>query len=280
MWGQIAQGVGALAGGIGGSKGQKSGGMPKFVKKQFKRGYAGLNDAAARAPTEAIAGLNADQNAGFNMIRSNIGLGAGSIQEALDKYRAASGGVGADQINKFMNPYTSSVIDAGVADIERARAREMLSINAQSEAAGAFGGDRDVVARALAGEQYGRQINDLVSGLRFSGWNSAVDSAFRNNAATTAGAGGMLNAVNAQRDAAYGDAAAQIGVGDTIRDYDQSLLDYPLKMAMMQINAAGAGSGASRSTTTGGGVSGAMSGIVGGANTGGQIYDVLKGIFG
>lgn len=281
MWGQVLQGGMALAGAIGGGKGSKSSsGTPKFVKRQLKKGYAGLNEAVARSPTEAIAGLNADQTRGFDMVRGNIGLGAGSIQEALDKFRSASGGVTPEGISKFMNPYTTEVIDASVGDIERARGRAMLGINAEAEAAKAFGGDREAVLKALTAEDFNRNIASTSSGLRFNGWNSAVDSAFRDNASSVGAAGGLLNAVDSQRKAAYGDAAAVTGVGNVIRDYDQSLLDYPLKVAQMQIDAAGTGMGVTPNQRTGGGISGAMAGLAGGAQTGSQVFDVLKGIFG
>lgn len=270
MWGQLA---GAALGAIGGSKSQSSGGTPRYVSKQLKRGYAGLNAAADRPASAAIAPLNADQTRGLDMVRGNVGLGAGTIQEAIDRYRSAGAGVTPDSIERFMNPFVSEVIDPAVSDIERSRDRALLGINAQAEAAGAFGGDREAVAKALAAEDYNRNIASTVGGLRFGGWNSALDAAFRDNAVVQSGATGLIDAVGRQRGNAYQDAAALIGAGDTVRAYDQSLLDYPLKMAQMQIDAGAAGAGASRPQSSGGGVSGAIAGAGGG-------YDLFSQLFG
>lgn len=276
MWGQILQGAGALAGGIGGSKGSSSGGMPKFQKKQFKRGFQGVNAAAERPATEAITPLNQDQNRAFDMVRGNLGLGRADTELAMGAARRAAGGVGAADIAAYYNPYEDQVIGSAMNDLELARSRASLGINSQAEAAGAFGGDRAVVANALSNEDFNRQMASMVSGLRYGGYNTAMDAAFRNHAGLISGAGSLLDGVGALRGDAYKDAAALAGVGETIRGYDQSLLDYPLLMAQAQIDAASAANGGSRSTTSGGGVSGAMSGALGGLD----FAKKIGGVFG
>lgn len=268
MWGQIA---GAALGAIGGGKKKGGGGgTPKFIGRQIKRGF---NDVNAASAAHTIGPQNADQLAAQDMIRSNVGLGAGNIQEAVDMARRAGNGVQPGDISKFYNPYEDQVIGSAVGDLERSRDMNLLNINAQAEAAGAFGGDREAVAKALASEDYNRNIASTVSGLRFSGYNSALDAAFRNNDAALSGSRGLLDATTEMRRAAYGDAAALGASGDAQFGYNQSLLDHDLNMAQLRLGAGTSALGASRpGASTGGGISGAMSGAAGGFDLFGDLF--------
>lgn len=274
-WVQIG---GAAIGAISGSKGSKSsGGTPKFIRKQMKRGFGNLNAATSRPVGEAIAPQNADQLRAMDMVRGNIGLGSADIKSALDMARRAGGGVTSADIKSFFNPYEDAVVGSAVSDLTRSRDMNLLGINAQAEAAKAFGGDREAVAKALASEDYNRRIADTVGNLRYSGYAAATDSAFRNNEVLQRGSANLLDAVGAQRGAAGEDAAALGTVGDTQYAYDQSLLDYPLKMAMMEIEAAQGGGGMQAPTGGGGGgVSGAIAGAMGGLQFGQTIGGLFK----
>jgi hypothetical protein len=267
---------GAIAGAVSGGKGQKTPGTPKFVKRQVRRGFHSLNDAANRPVGEAISPLNADQNRAFDMIRGNVGLGAADTATALSAARRAAGGVNAGDISSFYNPYEDSVVGNTINDLSRARDINLLGINSAAEAAGAFGGDRAVLARALASEDFNRNIAQSVAGLRYNGYNAATDSAFRNNSALVSGAGSLLDAVGTQRGDAYQDAGAVMGVGDQLRAYQQSLLDYPLQMAQLKLNAGTSAMGVQSGTTTGGGVAGAMAGAAGGLNFARDLYSSFK----
>jgi len=271
MWGQL---VGAGLGAIGGAKGGgKSGGTPKFVKRQIKQGYGNLNAATSRSAAEAIAPQNADQLAGMDMVRAGAGTGMGNIGFASDMARRAAGGVTQADIQGFYNPYEDQVIGNAMNDLSRQRGINMMQINSQAEAAKAFGGDRAEVAKSLASDEWTRRMAEMVGGLRFGGYNSAMDAAFRNNGAMLAGAGGLLDAANQERQAVYGDAMMRQGVGDTQYAYDQGLLDHPLKMAQLQVDAGVAGLGAQRPTSSGGGgISGAMGGALGGFDTFGKLF--------
>lgn len=270
MWGQIA---GAALGAVGGAKGGgKSGGTPKFIRKQIKRGFGNLNTATGRSAEESIAGFNTDQNNAFDMVRGAAGLGAGDVQSAIEMAKRGGAGVAGADIASFFNPYEDAVVGSAVADLTRSRDMTLLGINAQSEAAKAFGGDRDVVAKALASEDYNRRIADTVSGLRFGGYQSAMDAAFRDKSNAISGSGALLDASGVARANTYQDAAALGAVGDTIYARDQSLLDHPLNMAQLQVNAGTSALGAQAPTSSGGGgVSGAIAGALGGMDFGKAI---------
>lgn len=269
--------IGAIGGGIAGGKNKKSsGGLPKFVKKQAKKGFTNLNAAAARTPEEAIAPQNADQLAAYQMARENIGLGKEGYADAVAQAAQQNQGISQADIEKFFNPFQQNVIDNSVSTIERARQRNLLGINDQIEKASAFGGSRGEVAKALANETYDNSIAGTVANLNSTGYQSALDAAFRNNDATRANTTGYLAALDAQRRAAGGDAAALSAVGDANRAYEQSLLDYPLEMAKAQINAAGGFAGTNQASSSGGGMAGVLGGMQGGLSLG----QGLMGAFG
>jgi hypothetical protein len=271
MWGQLA---GAAMGAIGGGKSQSSGGTPKFVKKQIKRGFGNLNAAAERAPTDAIAGFNGDQTRAMQMVRDGMGRGASTIADAIAGFKKAAGGVGAGDIAGFMNPYEDAVVASATRDLNYQRDQDLLGITSQAEKANAFGGDRAVVASQLAKDQWGRTIGDTIGNLRYGGYQSAVDSAFRNNETQRAGYGNLLDAALTDRSAYGQDAQALAGIGDVQRAYDQSLLDHPFLMAQAQVNAGTSALGASNPTTSGGGISGALAGMGSGMTVGGDLEKI------
>lgn len=82
-------------------------------------------------------------------------------------------------ISQYMNPYTQQVIETSMADLERQRQMQMGDIGAQASRAGAFGGSREAVARALTNEAFARQGGQLSAGLRQQGFESAQQRALQ-----------------------------------------------------------------------------------------------------
>ena len=72
-----------------------------------------------------------------------------------------------------MNPYQQEVIDYSLADIERARQGQISAEGARATAAGAFGGTRQGVTRALVDEAALRNVGNLSAQLRQQGFTQA-----------------------------------------------------------------------------------------------------------
>lgn len=119
-------------------------------------------------------------------------------------------------LSGYMNPYTSSVVDASLNDINHQA--QIADQQAKSEATmgGAFGGDGASVLRALTGQDYARQAATTSATLRQQGFQGAqgaaqqdignqLAAAFANQNAGLQGA--QLNAGNAQAN--YGAAYQQ-----------------------------------------------------------------------
>jgi hypothetical protein len=102
-------------------------------------------------------------------------------QQSSDAYAGALGATGAamagPQINRFMNPYTQSVTNQALADLERQRQMQGMGTAAQAHQAGAFGGSRHGVADALTNEAFARQAAQTAANLNMQGFNTALGAA-------------------------------------------------------------------------------------------------------
>jgi hypothetical protein len=102
----------------------------------------------------------------------------------LEEARATAGDLGQRQfapfpeynlgmVQKYMNPYENIVVQNTLADIERARQGQISAEGARATAAGAFGGTRQGVTRALVDEAALRNSGNLAAQLRQSGFAQA-----------------------------------------------------------------------------------------------------------
>jgi len=115
------------------------------------------------------------------------GANPSMAQAAINPYQRASGAnqmalqtyanPGAAAAN-MMNPYQQQVIDTTLRDVGNAAQIGMNTIDAQAQAAGAFGGSRHGVQGAEAMKGYQQQALDKVGALRQQGYNQAMNNAF------------------------------------------------------------------------------------------------------
>lgn len=140
--------------------------------------------------------------------------------------------------NKYMNPWTSAVVDASLADSYRADAGAQNDLLGRAISSGAnpFGGDRaGIAAASLAGEQ-ARARNTMVAGLRHQGYDSARNAAIqalgldRSGAATAAGLGlqgvqGFGDFSNARFNQASQAAKAHLEGGALQQQHNQNVID-------------------------------------------------------
>lgn len=267
-FGNVLQAGGAIAGAVSGGKGSHSQGMPKFIKNQIKRGYGMLNTAADRPADQAIAGFNPDQLAAMQGIRNLQGFGQAdqaAIQGRLNTMAAS--GVTGDDISRYMNPYTSNVIQASLADLDYSRGQRQAQANAEAEAAGAFGGDRQAVYRANIDGQYDRTAANTIAQLYDQGFNTASGLAMQNYGLQLTGNQQLSALIDARRRAMLGDTTALAATGDAQQQQAQRVLDYPIDMAQMITNAGLGGVGSRPNQTSGGGIGGALSGAAGGLSS-------------
>ena len=96
--------------------------------------------------------------------------GLGSYQPFLD---AASGYSGADAYKQFMSPYQQDVIDTTLAEFDVQAAKGVPGLAASAISAGAFGGGREGVQKAVYGGESDRNRASLQANLLQQGFGQA-----------------------------------------------------------------------------------------------------------
>jgi hypothetical protein len=177
------------------------------VKRAFLANFEQAKNVAGALPTQEFAGFNPMYEAGERQL-INTGLagpGLANIDRAAEmtaqgaQYQpgmvggfnagpaslASAQGYGATDVNaaqanmgdisRYMNPYTSGVIDTSLADIEKARAAASSRIGQQAAAAKAFGGSRQALAQGASSGQFAEQAARTAAQLRSQGFDVAAN---------------------------------------------------------------------------------------------------------
>jgi hypothetical protein len=104
-----------------------------------------------------------------------------AFQNAQARLPTAFSPVTGSQIDGFMNPYQSSVIDATTARSNQDQQMALNQIGDQAQRAGAFGGSRQGVAEALTRGQFDLNNQQTVAGLNSQNYDQALQAAMMQN---------------------------------------------------------------------------------------------------
>ena len=86
-----------------------------------------------------------------------------------------AGSFAGSDLDPYMNPYTDSVIDASLADIEKERQAQILRNNAIATQAGAYGGDRAALVNAQTDRAAADRKAEVAATLRARGFDKAAE---------------------------------------------------------------------------------------------------------
>ena len=168
-------GVPASGGKGGGMAGPSYEGLDAFQQSAqgMTQAYGGMQDAMNYQPMNV-------QGGGYDpYMIGGMGGGAGGGRVRAMQLDPNATGYEAAQFQqadreKFMNPYTGEVIDASLADIERARLQQANQAAAQATAAGAFGGSRGALMEAEIARNALDQSASTAANLRNQGFQFAA----------------------------------------------------------------------------------------------------------
>ena len=200
----------------------------------FQGGAQGLQNVMQSAP--GIAGTSAalgnmygaqgagygSQGVGLGFGAQSIGTGAQSAQNIMNATAAAmpyqglasntiagsTQGYNPQSYQSFMDPYTDSVIRQAEDDAFRNYDRQAGQITARAVGSGAFGGDREAIARQELGRNTMDQLSRTTGQLRSQGYQQAqnqAQNAFQNQQARQQQAGQLFG----QLGTAYGQLGQQ-----------------------------------------------------------------------
>ncbi len=122
-------------------------------------------DAARRAGGMAAGGYDATRGT-FNMAGGAYGLAG----------EGARGITGSD-INAFMNPYATNVIDAAARKFREEGARQQTNLGAKAAMSGGYGGSRSAILSGMQSRSQQEGIGDLYSKGLSSAYESALSAA-------------------------------------------------------------------------------------------------------
>ncbi len=235
------------------------------VKAAYATNLGYAREVANQLGSQQVAGFDPLYQAGEAqaIAAAQGGLGMQNLNTATDLTRAAAGyspmqaqAAQADMSNigQYYNPYQRDVIDATLADINRARGGAIQQMGERANAARAFGGSRQGVAEALTNAQYGNQATTAIANLRSQGFDTAnqlmqadlqrqQQTELANQGAGIQGATYRLGAANqlgslAQQQQAQQYQAAQnlMGLGATRQNLSQQQLDAERNLGLQRLN--------------------------------------------
>ena len=191
----------------------------------------GVGQAAQQAAATQ-AGLGQLQ---FGSSGEITGVGAGSGVGAYQPYLAGAqgltgtgAGTGVGSIASYESPYTQSVIDATKAQMQQEFDRQTNVRNAQAVGAGAFGGARQGIEQAIAGQQYNQNLGAMVAGLEQAGFQNA-QQARQQDYQNQLGLGQYQQGMEQQR------IQGMAGLGQTDIGYRQAMADTAAKQQQLAL---------------------------------------------
>mgnify|MGYP003671148156 FL=1 len=288
----------------------------------FQGGAQGLQNVMQSAPgiagtSAALGNMYGAQGAGYGsqgagygaqgagIGAQSIGTGAQSAQNIMNATAAAmpyqglasntiagsTQGYNPQSYQSYMDPYTDSVVRQAEDDAFRNYDRQAGQITARAVGSGAFGGDREAIARQELGRNTMDQLSRTTGQLRSQGYQQAqnqAQNAFQNQQARQQQAGqlfGQLGTAYGQLGQQGAQAAGQMGLaglGQGIKGAQLGIQGSQLGLQGSQLGAQAAGQGGKLGLQGQQLASGAASGLgtLGGQYTalGGQMGNLGQGL--
>jgi len=160
------------------------------IKEAFLANFQQAQGVAGALPVQQFAGYNPMYQAGEEALVNTALAGPGITGTDLAAQMAAYGGVyqpgqitaqqtnlgltGPGSIGSYMNPYTESVRENALADLESARRAAIQQTGERATQARAFGGSRQGVAEALTNQGFAKQAATLGTTLNEQAFNQAM----------------------------------------------------------------------------------------------------------
>lgn len=208
--------------------------LPEWFKTALggstQEGISLLDQLQGTTANERIQGFNPDELTAQNRIRQGTGqyddIVGGALSTMQQAQQRAFEGVRPEDIQKFMNPYTQTVLDNSKREMVRQTDMQRNQLDAQAAAAGAFGGSRQAIQRGMLNEDLNTNLNDMqYKGLQDS-YAQALNAA-RQSTSDTINAGNAIGNLATQGQNLYNqDSQLLSASGATQRGLEQAKTDF------------------------------------------------------
>lgn len=172
----------------GGSETTTNNNPPEYVMAQHQQNLD-VGNVLADRPYQPytgprIAGFTADQQAGIQATRNAAGAHldtgwgvANAVGNNWTPQSITAGQLKDTDLNPYLNPYTSQVIDTTTQQITRQNDILQNQTRARAAAAGAFGGSRGAILEAENNRAFLDTLASTTANLRNTGFNNAQQAA-------------------------------------------------------------------------------------------------------
>lgn len=198
----------------------------KFYQALLSQGSQAANNPYVPNPNPQVAPLTADQNTAYSNVASQVGAQTPTLNQATQDATNAAAPVSAAQINNYMSPYTSDVVNT-IGDLAQRNLTQNLlpAVNDTFTGAGQFGSARNSQFTQQTIQQANESaLNQQAQALE-SGYGTALNAAQTDQARQLSAAGTLGNlASTSQQVGLQGDAALE-AAGQAQQQNTQQSLD-------------------------------------------------------
>lgn len=204
---------------------------PAFQQQQAAAQQGGQQspvdfETAFDVANQRVAPFAPEQLASFDLGRNEVGAWSPTFQAGAANTAAAGGPVGEADIARYMNPYTSAVIDPIVSEIHRQHNRDTSNRHADMAGRGSFlNEDRREVIDNLARESRDRVIAEVIGQHLFSGFSDALGQANTDKARQLSAGGQLARLAPMRQQLGISDIGILQGVGEQKRGDQQARTD-------------------------------------------------------
>lgn len=187
---------------------------------------------------QRVAGFSPDQLAAFQGVRNLQGQAGDIYNQAIGTAQNVIGGLNpaswAQNVQGYMSPYLSNVVDAATRNMAETNAQQMNQLQSQAIKSGAFGGDRSAVARAEMARQQNLANQQNIANLLQSGYTNAADQANKMAQMGYTGATTLGGLASSGQQAALQGLQSLLGIGGQQQLQQQQGLDVGYQNFLQQ----------------------------------------------
>lgn len=196
---------------------------------------SGLSEAGqtalGKSPDQLIAGYDPLQNTGYGQFESASGAYKPGLAQA-QQYLGQGAGVDQADINKFMNPYTTNVVNEMERLAQQNMQRNVLpSLKGSAVGLGDLGSRRYATALGQSAEDIQRNLTGQQYGALSAGYKQALDAALAEAGLQQKAAATEGDLAKMEQTLGLAGAEAMTKAGAERQAYEQAKIDAPLKQA-------------------------------------------------
>lgn len=206
--------------------------------QQLQDIYSKASSAASTPYTpysgQITAGLTDTQKSGI----ANVNAAAHSAQPYYDTAagyaKTGASAIDPSQINRYLNPYTQSVINSTQANFNESNGQQQQQVVGNAALKGALGGDRVGVAQAELARQQKLAQDPVIAGLNQQNYTQALQAAQADRGAAQNGASQFAGLGTGSQNAALQGAGAQLTAGGAEQAANQAGLNAQYQQFLNQ----------------------------------------------